>query len=136
MIDPPKNDKKFQLFDYLNQGGENDIKIWTEGLQKPQRAKLNAKLDMLEKMGTGLFPQVLTDTDTPGIHKLRIKGNVQLRPMLCKGPIDNEKEFTLLIGAIERDLCLVPNKADEKANERKQIIINNHTRRCSHERVS
>lgn len=66
---------------------------------------------------------MLTDTSTPGIQKLRVKGNVQLRPMLCKGPIHNDSEFTLLIGAIERDSCLSPDKADEKANQRKTIIV-------------
>jgi hypothetical protein len=56
--------------------------------------------------------------------------------MLCKGPINNEKEYTLLIGAKERDSHFVPDKADEKANDRKKIIIENPNRRCLHERIS
>jgi hypothetical protein len=127
---------KFTLFDYVDENGCNDIKGWTNNLQKVERAKLNAKLDMLALHGPELFPHVLTDTPTPGIQKLRVKGKVQLRPMLCKGPIDNEKEYTLLIGATERDFSLVPDKADQKADQRKQIIIKNHKRRCSHERIS
>jgi hypothetical protein len=87
----------FTLFDYTSENGKNDIKEWTGGLQKAERAKLNAKLDMLALKGHELFPQVLTDTPTPGIQKLRVKGKVQLRPMLCKGPVDKEKEYTLLI---------------------------------------
>lgn len=127
--------KKYRLFDYTDGNGNNDIKAWTKELEKIQRAKLNAKLDMLEKHGPDLFPHVLTDTPTPGIQKLRVKGNVQLRPMLCKGPI-NGNEFTLLIGATERDSRFVPDKADEKANDRKSIIIGNPNRRCPHERIS
>jgi len=127
---------KFDLFDYTDSNGKNNIKEWTLGLEKIQRAKFNAKLDMLALHGSELFPHVLTDTPTSGIQKLRVKGNAQLRPMLCKGPINNEKEFTLLIGATERDSRLVPDKADEKANERKQMIIKDPTRRCFHERVS
>ena len=126
----------FTLFDYTSENGKNDIKEWTTGLQKVERAKLNAKLDMLEKYGHELFPQILTDTPSPGIQKLRVKGKVQLRPMLCKGPVDNEKEYTLLIGATERDSKFVPDKADQIANQRKQIIIENHSRRCLHERIS
>lgn len=126
----------FVLFDYTDANGKNDIKKWTLGLEKPERAKLNAKLDMLVSKGHELFPHVLTDTPTSGIQKLRVRGKIELRPMLCKGPINHEKEFTLLIGATERDFCLVPDKADEKANERKQIIIKNPNRRCPHERVS
>ena len=125
----------FKLYDYIDHDGNNDIKTWTLALQKVERAKLNAKLDMLEKLGSDLFPHVLTDTPTLGIHKLRVKGKVQLRPMLCKGPINNDSEFTLLIGAAERDSRLVPIKADEKANERKAMIIENPKRRCTHERV-
>lgn len=126
----------FVLFDYTDANGKNDIKNWTKGLESTQRGKLNAKLDMLSAHGSGLFPEILSGTNTAGILKLKVKGNVQLRPMLCKGPINHEKEFTLLIGATERDFCLVPDKADEKANERKQIIIKNPNRRCPHERVS
>jgi len=136
MIQAVSTDKKFALFDYTDKNGNNDIKAWTLGLQKNQRARLNAKLDMLTEHGLELFPHVLTDTPTPGIQKLRVKGNVQLRPMLCKGPINNENEFTLLIGATERDSRFVPDKADEKASDRKKIIIENPYRRCPHERVS
>jgi len=126
----------FSLFDYTSENSNNEIKEWTKGLQKTDRAKLNAKLDMLASKGHELFPHVLTDTPTPGILKLRVKGKVQLRPMLCKGPINNEKEYTLLIGATERDSKFVPDKADQTANQRKKIIIENPNRRCSHERVS
>lgn len=130
------HNKKFALFDYKNESGSNDFKEWTKTLQKVERAKLNAKLDVLEKLGSDLFPQVLTGTDTAGILKLRVKGNVQLRPMLCKGPIKNDEEFTLLFGAKERDSRLIPRNADEEADNRKKIIIENPNRRCSHERIS
>jgi len=136
MIPTAPTDKKFSLFDYTDKYGNNDIKAWTLTLEKPQRAKLNAKLDMLAQHGLELFPHVLTDTPTPGIQKLRVKGNVQLRPMLCQGPINNGNEFTLLIGATERDSRFVPDKADEKADDRKKMIIANPNRRCPHERVS
>lgn len=129
--------KKFDLFDYVDDHNKNDIKKWTLEQDKVQRGKLNAKLDMLASKGSDLFPQILTGTDTPGILKLRVKGKVQLRPMLCKGPINHEKEFTLLFGAIERGDCLVPQTADKIADDRKEIVIKNPTnRRCDHERIS
>ncbi len=117
MIKPDSTDKKeFTLFDYKDEKGNNDFKNWTEKLQKVERAKLNAKLDALRLHGFELFPEMLTGTPTSGILKLRVKGKVQLRPMLCKGPINHETEFTLLIGATERDSCFVPDKADEKGS--------------------
>lgn len=127
---------KFTLYDYLNKNNDNEFKNWTEQLQKIERAKLNVRLDMLALQGSSLFPHILTGTPTAGILKLRVKGKIQLRPMLCKGPVNNKSEFTLLIGATECDSKFVPREADKKANDRKKIIIEIPTRRCSHERVS
>src|SRR5437588_9360141 len=91
------------LFDYVNEDGVNEIAQWTRRLEKRQRIKLNQKLDMLQKHGPDLPPQLLAGPIFPHIYKLKVKGNVQLRPMLCKGPIIYDEEFTLLLGAIETD---------------------------------
>ena len=127
---------KYALFDYVTDKGINDFKIWTEKLQKTQRAKLNIRLDMLENKGSDLFPQILTGTNTAGIQKLRVPGKIQLRPMVCKGPINIEKEFTLLIGAIEKQDKLQPKKADQIADKRKKDVIKDEKRRTKHERIS
>ena len=127
----------YSLFDYCGADGLNRFKNWTQTLQSAQRGKLKAKLDMLRLQGNDLFPEVLTGTDTPGILKLRIKGNVQLRPMLCNGPIDVAKEFTLLLGAIEVGGKLKPNNADKIANlHRREVKADPDHRRIDHERVS
>lgn len=127
----------FEIFDYCTESGENAFKTWTQGLQSVERAKLNAKLDMLQNHGDVLFPEVLSGTGTPGILKLRAKGSVQLRPMLCKGPINIDREYTLLLGAIEVGGKLRPPKADELANELKAKVCESPaTRRKLHERVS
>jgi hypothetical protein len=52
--------------------------------------------------------------------------------MLCKGPINNNIEFTLLYGAREQDRQLIPWDAVERAEIRRQEIINNQLRRCDH----
>jgi len=127
---------KYALFDYLTDKGINDFKTWTEKLQKTQRAKLNVRLDMLEQKGPELFPQILTGTNTAGIQKLRVPGKIQLRPMLCKGPINVKTEFTLLIGAIEKQGKLQPKKADQIADDRKKDVSKDNTRRIKHERIS
>jgi hypothetical protein len=127
---------KYALFDYVTDKGTNDFKIWTEKLQKTQLAKLNARLDMLENKGSDLFPQILTGTDTAGIQKLRVRGKIELRPMVCTGPINHKKEFTLLVGAIEKQGKLEPKKADQIADKRKKEVIKDKTRRIDHERIS
>lgn len=130
------SDMIFELYDYVDSKEVNEFKDWTQSLQKNDRAKLNAKLDMLKKLGPDLFPQVLTGTPTSGIQKLRVRGNVQLRPMLCPGPISIDKEFTLLLGAKEVQSKLVPKDADKIANKRKSEVLNDPKRRVKHERIS
>lgn len=126
----------FNLYDHVNVQGENEIAAWTRDLQKWDRGKLASKLDMLQQHGRDLFPELLTGTDTPGILKLRVRGNVQLRPMLCEGPVAVNREFTLLLGAIEVGSRLVPRHADALADEIKQAVkADPANRRKEHEHV-
>jgi hypothetical protein len=127
----------FKLFDYVNAKGENEFKKWTAKQQLVQRARLNERLDKLSQLGDTLIPNMLTGTGTPGIQKLRVKGNVQLRPLLCKGPVDIHWEYTLLMGAKEVGDELDPHNAAATANKRKQeVIADPKHRRKEHERVS
>jgi hypothetical protein len=127
----------FKLFDYVDNRGVNDFKEWSKGLEKKDLAKLNSKLDSLQKEPS-LPPQLLAGPlgGLP-IYKLRINGNVALRPMLCKGPVNMGEEFTLLFGAEEKDRKLIPADAVKRADDRRQEVVQNPTqRRCPHERVS
>lgn len=123
------------LFDYVNEHGVNEFAQWTRGLEKRQRVKLNQKLDMLQKHGPDLPPQLLAGPIFTHIYKLKIKGNVQLRPMLCKGPISNDEEFTLLLGAIETDDEL-DHSPEEAARIREIVIAAPRNRRRLHERIN
>jgi hypothetical protein len=127
----------FVLYDYVDARGRNDFKAWTEGLQKRDLAKLNQKLDMLRKeprLPPGLLAGPLEGRP---IYKLRINGQVAFRPMLCKGPIDNDKEFTLLLGAHEQNRVLVPEDAVARAAIRRgEVIADPERRRRLHERVT
>lgn len=128
---------EFKIYDYVDERGVNDFKDWSERLQKPDLAKLNRKLDMLRKEPE-LPPQLLAGPlDGTPIYKLRINGRVALRPMLCKGPIKNDCEFTLLFGAHEKDTVLVPEDAVLRAATRRGDVIADPTRRRRlHERVT
>jgi len=127
----------FTLYDYVDAFGRNSFKEWTKTLQKDELAKLNQKLDMLRREPE-LPPQLLAGPlEGKPIYKLRINGRVALRPMLCKGPISNNSEFTLLMGAAERDRVLIPEDAiDQAADRRTEVIANPKRRRTPHERVS
>ena len=127
----------FLLYDYLNTSSENDFKAWTKALQPSERAKLNQKLDMLEKYGEALFPNTLTGTAIAGIFKLRIHGKVQLRPLLCRGPKHEEQAFTLLAGAKEIGSVLKPKGIESVADGRKtEVIRDPDNRRKPHVRIT
>lgn len=126
----------YDLFDYLDASSRNLIKSWAEALQKTDRAKLNERLDKLAKHGDELIPRILTGTNVPGIQKLRIQGRVQLRPLLCKGPINVSVEYTLLAGAKEVGDALTPRGVEQTALARKQEVISDGARRKEHETVA
>jgi hypothetical protein len=123
---------------YIDANRRNEFEDWTRGLQTRERAKLNQKLRMLEKAGPKLPPQLLAGPikHYAHIYKMRINGEVALRPLLCKGPIHNDEEFTLLKGAIEKGSKWDPSNAPAIAVERRQdVIVNPSHRRCNHVRV-
>lgn len=78
--------------------------------------RLNQKLDRLAQIDFELAIQTkfLAGPVYKSIYKLVIKADVQLRPMLCRGPVDVEREYTLVLGAVETGGKL-PSGAKEKA---------------------
>jgi hypothetical protein len=127
----------WRLYDYLDARGRNDFHRWSSDLEKSDRARLSQKLRMLETVGPDLPPQLLAGPikDHAHIYKMRINGSVALRPLLCRGPINNAEEFTLLMGAIERGWKWEPTGAPSTAEIRRKEIIDDHGRRGDHVRV-
>jgi hypothetical protein len=124
----------WELFGYVSDKG-NEIKKWMLSLPKPQRIKLNAKLDMLQMHGSALTPHLLSDTGVIHIYKLKVQGNPKLRPLLCKGTVDNEKEYTLLVGAMEIQWEYEPKDALVQDSDRRKKLLIDPAKRCKHERV-
>ena len=90
------------FYNFLDARGENVIKDWMND-EIPWEAKshINIKLLYLRAMPT--WPEKLASSyqGFPGIIELRFPyKRVQYRPLGCYGP--QEKQFTLLIGAIEK----------------------------------
>jgi len=123
------------LYEFLDTRGRGIIVVWIEDarLQTEAIARLNQKLDLLAISGPDLSPQLLTGTGERHISKLRVKApKMQLRPLLCRGPIAPQVEFTLLFGAIERNNTL-PKNALRQAVTNRQTILDDPKRRRLHE---
>jgi hypothetical protein len=127
---------KSSIYDYVHPVEGNLMKKWSTGLQKKERAKLNSKIDALALHGADLIPGILSPTGVPSIFKLRVKGQVQLRPLVCDGPGRTEPAFTFLIGAKEIASKYEPANALEKAAELRNDLLAHPDRRTEHERVS
>ena len=128
----------YSLYDYADADNDNLILRWLEDdkITRRDRAKLNAKLDFLVRMdynlalGTKMLARVYKN-----VLKMKVHGEVQLRPMLCQGPIDKASEYTLLAGAVETGGRLPESVMIESAKRRGQILAHKGTKhRCMHER--
>ena len=86
----------WNIYDFTDANGESAIQGWAIdlGLSSRMRGRFDLKVDMLVKNGPNLSPQLLAGTKDGRIKKLKIKGDIQLRPHLCIGPIENDKEYT------------------------------------------
>lgn len=109
--------------------------VWGRSLEKGERARLNSKVKLLERAGD-LVPRMLFGTHKRHIKKLKVKGKVQLRPMLCLGPAVVDGELTFLQGAIEKDGEFIPPDAEERADKNRVDLLASPGRRCKHERFT
>lgn len=130
-------ESKYRLYDFLTNRGRNAILEWVKDsrLSSRDRAMLNQKLTRLSQLDYELA--VSTKLLSPiykSIHKLIIHSDVMLRPMLCRGTLDNDAEYTLLLGAIEKGGKL-PEGSKEEADERRTIVLDDPSRRTPHERI-
>jgi hypothetical protein len=131
------------LWDFLRGPNRNEMQSWAsrEKLGVRERAQLNQKIDMLERVGFDLACSVGFLAGTSGdfnhIFKLIVKSQRMLRPMLCRGPMEPNREVTFLCGAIEKDFNLHPPDAAGRADEHRRIVLDTASaeqRRTIHER--
>lgn len=125
-----------KVYEWLDGNGVGVVTGWA--LQKRQRTKLESKLDMLVAAvidpltrRANLPPQLLVGPGFDGqpfIYKLKARGNVQLRPMVCLGPFDS-RDWTILYPSIEVAGALIPADAADLAEGRRQILLANRFRR-------
>jgi len=119
------------IFDYLAENGQNEIRAWIDSLPKKAQVKIDTILRHLE--ATPVWsPQYISDReDCDGIYELRIvSGGVQYRPLGYFGP--QRREFTLLMGAIEKGGRLEPRDFCDVAQRRREIVNGDRNRIVPH----
>jgi len=130
----------WRIYEYL-EGDESAIGVWLREQNIPERdrGQLLQKMDLLALHGMDLPPKLLAGPikskkeprEQTHIYKLIIHGQRMLRPMLCRGPVDMDGEFTMLIGAIEKDGVLDVDATDAEVRRQRIIADPNNTRRLN-----
>ena len=97
---------------------------------------MNKRIDLLETNGKDLCPGLAGPlSKSPHLHKIKINGSVAARLLLCKGPIQMETEYTLLLGAFERDDELPEGTLETAESYRQNILRDPKKWRSPHERA-
>lgn len=98
---------------------------------------MNQRIDILAEKGKDFCPGLAGPLHgSPHLYKIKVIGEVAARLILCKGPIDMEIEYTLLLGAFERDDELPDGTIETAESYRKEIIKDPINRRMLHERAT
>lgn len=126
----------WSIYDFRDHRGMNPVKGWLDGLQKPDRIRMNHRIDMLRDKGLSLCPGLAGPLkESHHLYKIRVNGRVAPRLFLCKGPIHMEEEFTLLYGAFETNDKLPEGTIEAAERNRNAVILSHRERRCEHERI-
>lgn len=118
------------FYNFVDAREKSVIKKWMND-EIPWEAKLNINTKLLIMRAMEKWPRdwVIPYKGFPGIFELRFPWNkVQYRPLGCYGP--ERREFTLLIGAIEKG-GKIRRSILETASNRKDIL--NERCICEHE---
>jgi hypothetical protein len=131
---------RWRIYEYL-EGDESAIGVWLRKRNIPERdrGQLLQKMDMLAMLGMDLPPKLLAGPikskkkrgEQSHIYKLIVHGQRMLRPMLCRGPVDMDGEFTMLIGAIEKDGILDVDATEAEVRRQRIIADPKNTRRLN-----
>ena len=124
----------WRILDYVNERKENEIRGWIRSLPPQARAKISDRILLLQAWPDKTWPLQYFSAlrGYKGIYEFRIvSSGVQYRPLGCYGP--GEREYTLLVGAIEKGGKLEPPGAGDTAIRRRGIIWEDRSRVQDHE---
>ena len=86
------------------------------------RRALNAEMDRLSQLDLEMaIGSILHRGGAPNIRKMKVKGDVQLRPRFCVGPGDNQA--TYLVGVEKKGTQRTPRNPGDIAVERRDELM-------------
>lgn len=114
--------KHWKIKVFIKDRGTNVIKDWLKDEPKKAQAVINTRLRYMETLQNWGRPYSAKRKGSGHIHEIIITWNRnQYRPLGFFGP--KEGEFTLLVGAKEKDWKLMPKEADAIAEQRRKLIL-------------
>lgn len=115
--------------DFVSERGENVIRGWLDSLPAAVRIKIDTRIRYLQAVQQLKYPYVEKWTGEDDLYEVRVVfGGVQYRIIGCYGP--GRREFTLLIGAVEKNDKLPSGTIDVAKTRMKLIGQKEHT--CGH----
>lgn len=101
-----------------------DVERWISGQSPKARAKIDARIRYLEVTNEWKPPYVVKLTGYTNLYEIRvIHTNKQYRLIGCYGP--RKSEFTILVGAIEKEGKYNPPSVFDTAERRSKLIFKN-----------
>jgi len=125
---------QWSFYDYIDERGTNPIEEWLMD-KRAVSTKARARIQriLLQLAGTALWTRPLASNldDYVGIVEIRIRWmNTQYRLLGFRGP--DERQFSLLVPAIEKDNEFVPISAPAVAITRMKIVTGDRRRIIEH----
>ena len=121
-----------EVWEFLRDGKHRVIREWLNDqvISVKDRAKLDFCMERLRTLDFALVSTKLLAGPLRGgtkLYKLRVRcQNRELRPLLCRGPVGEPLDYTLLQGAIEVELHrLNPSNAEDRARQNREALIRN-----------
>lgn len=106
----------WKLFEPVDGRGNGRFTAWRDRLQKGDQAAVDEKLRSLQIFGA-VAPCLKGVTGYGRLRKIHISTpTLALRPLVCRGPDDQDSEFTLLLGAREVNWDWEPDDAPATAD--------------------
>ncbi len=107
---------------FVSDRGENQIRRWLDTLPKKARFKIDARIKYLQAVEKLEYPYVEKWKGIDGLFEVQIAFAGVMYRML--GHYTKNKEFILLVGAVEKDWQLEPRNAEDQAVNRMALTIN------------